>query len=205
MMKRTLIAILAAAALSPALMAADEWKQPLSEKVQSGAAKAVDSDISDAISANPDRAFAAVVISHARLQRQISDYVAEKATNPQIKKYAQELSTEYDQFSQQVKEAAKKEGITLQQDRMLPRDQAVLDFIKQLPVNSLERNYVFHQAGTTQTQLLMCQWVAKNGQKESIKQAAQEMQSKLQARQETAQKLAMSEIGNGARMATEEK
>lgn len=204
MARNLVLAFAAVTALATGAMAQNA-NPPMADQPGMEGAPMGGAEMSDAISTNPDRAFAAVVISHARLQRQISDLVAEKATNPQIKKLAQDQADDYQKFSQRAQEAAKKEGITLHQDRMLPRDQAVLNFIKQLPVSSLERNYVFHQAGNNQTHLLMCQWAAKNAQKPEIKQLAQEIASKLQQRSETIQQLAQAEISGGGRTASEEK
>jgi len=156
------------------------------------------SEMSDASSKDPDMAFAAVLVSHARLERQISELVAQKATDPQVKKLAQEVSEEQQRFSQRIQQAAQKEGLTLHPDRMLPRDQAVLSYLQQLPVNSLERNYVFFQAGSTQTNMLLSRWAAKNAQKPEIKQVAQDIANRLDQRIQTIQQLAQAEINNPA-------
>ena len=199
MLKQLLLTLAATTVLSTAALADDQMTPGMSG--QSSMSK----ENTDATSANPDKAFAAVFISHARLQRQISELVAEKATDPQIKKYAQDLADDAEKISKQVKAAADKAGITLNQDRMLPRDQAVLNFLKQLPVSSLERNYVFYQAGATQTHLLMCQWASKNAKNDEIKDLAKDLGTKIQARHDTAEKLAKTEISNGEHMASEDR
>ena len=150
----------------------------------------------DDASSDPDVSFAAVVISHARLSRQISEYVAQKATDTNVKKLAQDISTDQQEVSTKVQDAAKKEGITLQTDRMLPRDQATLDFLKQLPTASLERMYLFQLAGTNQTHQLMAQWAAKNAKSPEMKQAAQDLATKLEQRGATIDKLAQAQINN---------
>lgn len=199
-MLRNLLLAIAAGTVVSSVALADDQMTPNAGMGQSSMAM----ENSEATSSNADKAFAAVLISHARLQRQISQLVAEKATNPEIKKYAQDLADDAEKIRLQVKTAADKAGITLQQDRMLPRDQAVLDFLKQLPVSSLQRNYVFYQAGVTQTHRLMCEWAAKNAKKQEIKDLAQDLSTKIQTRHETAEKLAQSEIDNGEHMASEE-
>jgi predicted outer membrane protein len=165
------------------------------QQAQQAGAQMGDSDMKEAVSANVDRAFAAVAISHFRLQREISQLVAQKATNPQIKQLAQDANDDYERFSQRIQQAAQKQGVTLHPHRLLPRDQAVLDFIAQLPADALERNYVFHQAGSNQTHQLYAQWVANNAQNADIKQVAQEIASRLQQRGQTIQQLAQAEVG----------
>jgi predicted outer membrane protein len=208
MIREFAIAFVTAAALATGVMAADD--QSSGQSGQQGTiqqrAQQMRGEMTgqqDAMSANPDRAFAATAISHARLERQISDLVAQKATNPQVKQLAQEVSKDYQDVSQRVQQAAQKAGITVHPDRLLPRDQAILDHMQQLPVSVLERNYVFHEAGANQSHMLFSQWAAKNAQKPEIKQAAQDLASKLQQRNQTIQQLAQAEVSGGAMPAGE--
>jgi len=156
----------------------------------------------EATSTNVDRAFAATAISHARFSREVSEYVASKATTPAVKKLAQDISSEQQELSDKIQAAAKKQGITLNPDQLLPRDQAVLDFMKDLPVAALERSYVFHLAGENRTHQLMAEWVAKNAEKPEMKQLAQEISTKLQNREKTIDSLAQSQV-NTPRTASE--
>jgi predicted outer membrane protein len=221
MIRNTALAVIAAAALTTGAWAAQEANpsadqnsaaqnsaqqssaqqgsaQESSAHAESAAARQESAQMeNEAMSSNPDRAFAAALISHARLQRQLSDLVAQKATNPQVKQLAQEVSTDNQQFSQQVQQAAQKEGITLNPERMLPRDRAVLRHMERLPVAALERNYVFYEAGANQTSLLFAQWAANNAQRPEIKDAAKSIADKLQTRNQTIQQLAQTEIAPG--------
>jgi len=156
----------------------------------------------DATSSNVDRAFVATAISHARLSREVSEYVALKATNPAIKKLAQEIFSEQQELSDKIQAAAKKQSITLNPDQLLPRDQAALDFMKQLPVAALERSYVFHLAGECRTHQLMAEWVSKNAEKPEMKQLAQEIATKLENREKTIDSLAQAQV-NTPRTASE--
>jgi hypothetical protein len=51
--------------------------------------------------------------------------------------------------------------------------------------------------------MLFSQWAAKNAQKPEIKQAAQDLASKLQQRNQTIQQLAQAEVSGGAMPAGE--
>lgn len=144
---------------------------------------------------DPDRAFAVVLLSHARLQRQASELVAQKATDPKVKQLAQDIAADHERISQRVREAAQKEGIEIDPDRLLPRDQAILDYMQQLPANVLERDYVFFEAGATQTKQLFAEWAAKNAQRPAMRQLASEVADKIKQRHETIQQLAKSEVG----------
>ena len=179
-------AIVALAALTSASMA---------EEPQQAGAQMGGTEMTDAASSNPDLAFGAVWVSHARLQRQISELVAQKATNPQIKQLAQESADFYEKFSQRIQQAASKSGITLHPDRMLPRDQAILNHLQQVPANRLERDYLFYQAGANQTDLLFAEWAANNAQKPGIKQAATDIVPQLRQRVQKIQDMAKSEVG----------
>jgi predicted outer membrane protein len=156
----------------------------------------------DATSSNVDRAFVAMAISHARLSREVSEYVASKATNAGVKKLAQEISSEQQELSDKVQAAATKQGITLNPHQLLPRDQAVLDFMKELPVAAMERSYVFHLAGELRTHQLMAEWVAKNAEKPETKQVAQEIATKLETREKTIASLVQAQV-NTPRTASE--
>ncbi|MGE5610231.1 MAG: DUF4142 domain-containing protein [Bacillota bacterium] len=199
-----MITFAAAAALATAALAEDPSQGSSQQQMQQGAGQMsgqMSTEQQEATSSNPDRAFAATAISHARLERQISELVAQKATNPQVKQYAQQVANDYQQLSQRVQQAAQQAGITVNPERMLPRDQAILNHMQQLPVSSLERNYVFHEVGANQTHQLYAQWASKNAQNPQIKQAAQEVATKLQQRGQTIQQLAQSEVSGGAQPA----
>jgi predicted outer membrane protein len=189
MIRKSLLALAAATALTTGVLA----DHSLFAQQPAGQMAAED----DAISQNPDRAFAVVFISHARLQRLASEMVAQKATTPGVKQLAQEIATDHQQISQRVQQAAQKEGIQVDPDRLLPRDQAVLNYMQRLPVSSLERDYVFFEAGATQTNTLFAQWAAKNAQRPGIKELAQEVADKLQQRSQTIQQLAQNQISGG--------
>jgi putative membrane protein len=206
MIRKSMMTFAAAAALATgAIVLAEEPSQGSSQQgtMQQAAGQmgGMSTEQQEATSSNPDRAFAATAVSHARLEKQISDLVAQKATNPQIKQYAQQVSNDYQQLSQRVQQAAQKAGITVNPERMLPRDQAILNHMQQLPVSSLERNYVFHEVGANQTHQLYAQWASKNAQNPQIKEAAQEVATKLQQRGQTIQQLAQSEVSGGAQPA----
>ncbi|HVT83256.1 MAG TPA: DUF4142 domain-containing protein [Phycisphaerae bacterium] len=149
-----------------------------------------------------DRAFVVTMISHVRLQNQIGKLVAEKAPNPEIKKFAQEFVDESEKIQAKIAKAAEKADVKIDQDRLLPSDQARLDAAKELPARALQRHYIFEQAGETETHLLMAQWAAKNAEKPEIKEVAAELATKIEARRDAAQKLAQGEV-NAPRMATE--
>ncbi len=212
MIRQFAIALATSAALATGVLAEDvqqdqsrqqsqqDQAQQQNPSQQAGAQMG-DSEVSDATSQNPDRAFAAVLISHARLQQQISQLVAQKATNPQVKQLAQEIVNDHQQFSQRIQQAAQQAGITIHPERLLPRDRAVLNYMEQLPVSTLERNYVFFEAGSNQTNLLFSQWAANNAQRPQIKQVAQEIATKLQQRSQTIQQLAQAEVSGGAQPA----
>lgn len=200
MLRESMIAFAAAAALACGVMAQDA--NPSGQAQPSGSQMG-SAGMTDAISTNPDRAFAAVLISHVRLQRQVSELVAQKATDPQVKQLAQQVVDDQAMFRERIQQAAQKEGITLHPDEMLPRDEAVLSHMKQLPVSRLEREYVFYEAGATRTHQLMCQWAANNAQKPQIKQVAKEIADKLQQRSQTIDQLAQTEVSAGAQPAGE--
>jgi predicted outer membrane protein len=208
MIRRYVLALVTAAALTTALCAMADENQPdgsqtggTGSQMGSSGSQTGTGDMSDVTSQDVDRAALAVLISHARLQRQLSDLVAQKATDPGVKNLAQQIASDQDQWSKRFQDAAQQAGVTIHPDRMLPRDQAVLDYMKQIPTAALERNYVFHEAGTTQTQMLYAQWLANNAQKPQVKQVAQEFATKLQERSQTIQPLAQAQISGGAQPA----
>jgi len=195
-MTRKLIAFVAAAALASGTLVSTV----LAEESPQGTMQQTAGQMSgedQTTSRNPDLAFAAVIVSRARLATEISDLVAKKATNPQIKQLAEQVSKDRQQCSERVQAAAKKAGITLHEERMLPRDQAIYNHMQQLPAESLQRAYVFFLAGDNQTALLYSQWAAKNAQKPEIKQVAQEVAQKLEERHQEIQKIAQAEVSGG--------
>jgi putative membrane protein len=128
------------------------------------------------------------------MEVQISQLVAQKAQNEQIKEFAQMIAKDHQKANEQLKELAREKNIQVS-EQLEDWRQATLDHVKQIQGPDLERKYIFHQVGGHHTAILEQRFAAAQAQDQDIRQLAARMVPKLQDHLRQAERIAQQYAG----------
>lgn len=137
----------------------------------------------------PDQMFLKEAASGNQLEIQLGQLATERAQDPQIKQFAQQLVEEHQQAAPQLQQAAQSMNMELPR-QLNPVHQAVLEHMRQKQGDDFGRAYIFHQVGDHHKKVLEHQYQAQNAQNPQIKQLAARMVPTLREHLQHAERIA---------------
>jgi putative membrane protein len=126
---------------------------------------------------------------------ELGKYITQQTQDPQVKQFAQQMVQEHQQAWDRVQQTAQRAGVDVQQPKLDPVHQAMLDHFKQCPQDQLSAAYLFHEVASHQQGWLWSEYIAKNAQDPDIKQLATRMSQRLQQHYQQVSQLAQAETG----------
>lgn len=125
-----------------------------------------------------------------QLEIQLGELAQERARDPQVRQFAQQMVDHHTRAQEQVKQTAQQKDIKLDDGKLLKHHQAALDHMKQKQGEQFEAAYMFYQAGHHVQDVLMAQHVASSAQDPQLQQLARQMLPTLQQHLEQATDIA---------------
>jgi putative membrane protein len=138
---------------------------------------------------NLDQEFVKHALSANELEIQLSQLVAQRGQDPQIKQFAQRMVEDHRQAQQQLRQVAQAINVSTSQ-QLIPLHQAKLQHFQQKQGKMLDIGYIFDQVGHHHKDVLEYQFVAQNAQNPQLKQFAQQCVPKLREHLQMAERIA---------------
>jgi len=130
---------------------------------------------------------------------QAGQLAQQRAQDPQIKKFADEMVKEHQQASEQLKPIAQAIGADISSTQLNAVHQAKLAELQKKQGEDFEKCYIFGQAGMHLANVLEASYRSQNASDPQLKQYFTQMQPKLQQHLQQA----LQASGEGARLASE--
>jgi predicted outer membrane protein len=135
------------------------------------------------------QAFVKIIYLHNMFDIATAQLVAEKAQDPEIKKFVQTLMEDHKQLNEKVKDVGEKLNVQLPTELEDWQKNSLTQFGK-TPSGLLERAYMFHLVGRQVSAIYWSKCVANNAQNPQIQQLAQNLTDKFQERLRQANRIA---------------
>lgn len=132
--------------------------------------------------------------SSNKFEIELSRLAQQKAQDPQLKQFAQQMIQDHTQAQQQVRQVAEQKDLKFN-DRLQPAHQAKLDELKKMEGADFDRAFSICQAGHHVEAVLMHQYLANEYQDPQVQQMARQLLPQLQQHQQHAMQMAQVQVG----------
>lgn len=120
-----------------------------------------------------DETFVADAASTGMLEVRTGQMAADRATNPELKKFGQMMVGDHTKANDRLKAAAAKDGLKVP-DQLLPADQTILDRLSKLRGAEFDREYARVIVDSHDRSVASFEQEAKQGQRPALKAFAAE-------------------------------
>ena len=135
-----------------------------------------------------DRQFIQESVRTNLFEVEVGRHVAQNAQDEQVKQFGQTMADYHSKANDNLRQVAQQVGVDVP-DEMNEWQQAMVEHMKGLQPGELDRQYMFHQAGTHHIKLLNHHWAMNKGSNQQVKQLAERMVSDLQSHMQRADRI----------------